>query len=134
MSARCLIVDDNRHFLRVATDLLEQGGINVVGVATTAAQAGQACGELQPDVVLVDIDLGGESGFELACDLTGGAGSDQLSVILISAYSAEDFQDMIADTPGVAFLPKGALSAPAVLAILDDAGGSARHRHHRDSR
>jgi two-component system, NarL family, nitrate/nitrite response regulator NarL len=134
MCARCLIVDDNRDFLRVATDLLEHGGITVVAVASTGAQAGRACGELHPDLVLIDIDLGEESGLELARHLAGGPGPGQPCVILISAYSAEDFEDMIADTPGVSFLAKGALSGPAVLGILADAGRSPRYRDHRDSR
>jgi CheY-like chemotaxis protein len=134
MCARCLIVDDNRDFLRVASDLLEHAGITVVGVASTAAQAGQACSELHPDVVLVDIDLGQESGLELARHLVGGTRPDQPRVILISAYSVEDFIDMIADMPGVSFLAKGALSGPAVLGILAGGGGSPGYRHQRDSR
>jgi hypothetical protein len=39
-------------------------------------------------------------------------------VILISAYSGDDFQDMIADSPAVSFLPKADLSATAILSIL----------------
>jgi CheY-like chemotaxis protein len=134
MSARCLIVDDNRDFLRVASDLLERAAITVVGVASTAAQAGQACSELHPDVVLVDIDLGDESGFDVARHLVGQAGPDQPCVILISAYSAEDFQDMLADTPGVSFLAKGALSGSAVLGIMAGPGGSSGYGGHLDSR
>jgi CheY-like chemotaxis protein len=122
MCARCLIVDDNRDFLRVASDLLEHGGITVVGVASTSAQAGRACNELRPDVVLIDIDLGDESGFEVARRLSREARPDRPCVILVSAYSAEDFGDMIADTPGVSFLAKGALSGSAILGILAGAG------------
>jgi CheY-like chemotaxis protein len=122
MCARCLIVDDNCDFLRVASDLLEHAGITVVGVASTSAQAGEACSELRPDVVLVDIDLGDESGFEVARRLSSEAGPGQPCVILLSAYSAEDFGDMIADTPGVTFLAKGALSGSAILDIMAGAG------------
>ena len=117
MSVRCLIVDDNRDFLRAASNLLERGGISVVGVATTGAQARQACGERQPDVVLVDIDLGEESGFEVARQISQ-AGSGRPRVILISAYSEGDLGDMIADTQTAAFLSKAALSGSAVLGIL----------------
>ncbi|MGH3300997.1 MAG: response regulator [Streptosporangiaceae bacterium] len=126
MSVRCLIVDDNRDFLRAASDLLERTGITVVGVASTGAQAGRACGELQPDVVLLDVDLGEESGFEVARQLAGLAGPDQPRVILISAYAAEDFGDMMADTPAVSFLPKGTLSGQAVLAIVRGGPPAAR--------
>ena len=123
MSVRCLIVDDNRDFLRVASDLLEQDGISVVGVASTAAQAGQACGELQPDVVLVDIDLGEDSGLEVARQLAGQVSPDKPRVVLISAYSPDDFAEVAADTPAVSFLPKSALSGSAILGIVAGTGG-----------
>ena len=90
MPVRCLIVDDNHDFLRAASDLLEREGISVVGVASTGAQAYRTCRELKPDVVLVDIDLGEETGFEVARQLAGQAGAGLPRVILISAYSADD--------------------------------------------
>ena len=63
---RCLIVDDSADFVDAARGLLERQGITVVGVASTSAEALRCFEELRPDVTLVDIDLGGESGFELA--------------------------------------------------------------------
>jgi two-component system, NarL family, nitrate/nitrite response regulator NarL len=134
MSVRCLIVDDNRDFLRVATELLERGGIAVVGVASTGPEACQTCAELQPDVVLVDIDLGEESGFEVARQLAGQVGRDQPLVILMSAHSAEDLTDMVADSPAGTFLLKEALSGPAVLKLLAGAGAAHGERRYRDSR
>src|SRR5215831_10397426 len=71
MSVRCVIVDDNPDFLRAASDLVERDGITVVGVASTGAQALRACRQLLPDVVLLDIQLGEETGFEVARLLAG---------------------------------------------------------------
>jgi CheY-like chemotaxis protein len=130
MSIRCLIVDDDRDFLCAAGDLLERAGISVVGVASTGTQAGQACTELEPDVVLLDINLGEESGFEVARKLAGQAGPDQPCVILISAYSEGDWADMITDSPAVSFLSKAALSGPAVLGILAEADCTPGNRRH----
>lgn len=118
MPVRCLIVDDNRDFLRAASNVLERDGITVVGVASTGALARHACRELRPDVVLLDIQLGEETGFEVARQLTGNSGPDEPRVILISAHSMDDFSEMIADTQALSFLPKSALSATAVLGIL----------------
>jgi CheY-like chemotaxis protein len=134
MPVRCLIVDDNRDFLRVASGLLEQAGIAVVGVATTGAQARRACGELRPDVALVDIDLGEESGFEVARQLAGVLGPGQPRVILVSVYSADDFGDLIADTPAVSFLPKSALSGQAIRGIIGAEAAVSGGRPQRDSR
>ena len=63
---RCLIVDDNERFLAVAQDHLMNGGVDVVGTATNQADALRQAEALHPDIVLVDIRLGGESGFVLA--------------------------------------------------------------------
>jgi CheY-like chemotaxis protein len=134
MPVRCLIVDDNHDFLRAASHLLEHEGINVVGVASTGAQASRACQELKPDVVLLDIDMGEETGFEVSHQLAGQAGRGLPRVILISAYSADDVEDMIADTPAVSFLHKANLSGTAVRGIVARAGGSDRASPQRDSR
>lgn len=123
MPVRCLIVDDNQDFLSAAGELLERDGINVVGVVSTGAQAYRACRELKPDVVLVDIELGEETGFEVAQQLAGQASSQQPRVILISSYSEDDFQDLIADSPAVSFLPKAGLSGTAIRSILSRPGG-----------
>ena len=66
MALRCLIVDDNEPFLDAARTLLEREGLTIAGVASTSADALREAGSLQPDVVLVDVSLGEESGFELA--------------------------------------------------------------------
>ena len=117
---RCLIVDDNPHFLEAARVLLEREGAEVVGVASTGAEAIERIQELSPDVTLLDIDLGGESGFEVARRLHQQAASP---VILISTYAEEDYADLIAASPALGFLAKSALSASAVRDLLESRGG-----------
>jgi CheY-like chemotaxis protein len=119
---RCLIVDDSLQFLEAARGWLERQGITVVGAASTVAQALQLAEELHPDVVLVDIDLGGESGFELAKQLQRKAGVDSSPVIFISAYAEEDYAELIAASPAVGFLPKTALSGQRIRDLADAAG------------
>jgi DNA-binding NarL/FixJ family response regulator len=119
---RCLIVDDSLQFLTAARGWLEREEIAVVGVASTVAQALQLAQELHPDVVLVDIDLGGESGFELARQLQR-AGVDSSRVIMISAYAEEDYAELIAASPAVGFLPKTALSGQRIRDLVQDGAG-----------
>jgi DNA-binding NarL/FixJ family response regulator len=119
MTLRLLIVDDNAHFLVAARCLLKSEGIQVVGVASTSADALLYARSLRPDAVLVDVDLGEESGFELAEQLTTGAGDDTQRVILTSAYAAEDLADLIEASPAVGFLPKTLLSARAILDLIE---------------
>jgi CheY-like chemotaxis protein len=126
VALRCLIVDDNDHFLAVARDLLERGGIAVVGLASTSADALAQIDDLRPDVTLIDIDLGQESGFDLARRLDGAGCAQRPSVILISAYSENDFADMITASPALAFLPKSDISARAIHDILRSTGDQGR--------
>jgi DNA-binding NarL/FixJ family response regulator len=119
MTARCLIVDDNRDFLLAARVLLERQGMTVAGVASTTADALRQAEILRPDVVLVDLMLGEESGFELARQLVD-ADFRSAAVILISTHAESDFADLIAATPAAGFVPKSELSAGAIQRVLGD--------------
>ncbi|MEV4108987.1 response regulator transcription factor [Nonomuraea sp. NPDC049695] len=118
MGLCCLIVDDNDHFLQAARQLLEREGIDVVGVASTGADALARFKELRPDIALVDIDLGGESGFDVAQRLLEAQNGHRTNVILISAYDESDFADLISESPAIAFLPKSELSARTIHKII----------------
>jgi DNA-binding NarL/FixJ family response regulator len=120
MSLRSLIVDDNGHFLAAARNLLERQGIDVVGVAATGGEAFELAEQLRPDVALVDIDLGEESGFDVARRLVEAA--DDGSVILISSYPEADFADLIAASPAAGFLSKSDLSAAQIFEIVGRMG------------
>src|SRR5919198_3945741 len=121
MPLRSLIVDDNARFLSAARTLLEREGIAVVGVASSCAEAVQLAGELHPDVALVDIDLGDESGFDVARLLAGAGGPALSRVVLISAYPEADFAEPIAASPAVGFLSKSEVSATNIHEVLRQA-------------
>jgi DNA-binding NarL/FixJ family response regulator len=118
---RLLIVDDSRHFLDAACSALEQGGITVVGTASTTAEALEGARDLSPDGILVDIDLGDESGLSLAREL---AAHGAAPVVLISAYPKSDLADLIEASPAIGFLSKTELSASAVWSLLATEGES----------
>ncbi len=118
MTNRCLIVDDSTRFLEVARRVLDGDDVTIVGVAGSIAEALDLVGRLRPDVVLVDIDLAGESGFELARRLHEQPGAADRQVILISSHDPEDFAELIAASPVVGFLAKSELSGRAILDLL----------------
>jgi DNA-binding NarL/FixJ family response regulator len=115
--ARCLIVDDNGSFLEAASVLLERQGLTIAGVASTGADAVREAERLKPDVVLVDLMLGRESGFDVARSLVEDDGRGP-AVILISTHSEADFADLIAATQAAGFVSKSDLSASAIDRIL----------------
>ena len=128
MTLRCLIVDDSPTFLAAARGLLERQGLGVVAVASNGSQAVQLAEEFRPDVVLLDIGLGGESGFDVARLLRSGKATTRLPVILISTLLEDDYGELISTSPAVGFLPKISLSAEAITEVLrrrDTANGHA---------
>jgi DNA-binding NarL/FixJ family response regulator len=115
---RCFIVDDSSRFQHAARGVLEREGVTVVGVASTGADALRQVVELGPDVTLVDIDLGGESGFDVVRQLHQDGGVPAARLILISTHAEEDYAELIAASPAAGFLPKTALSAGAIRDLL----------------
>jgi len=119
VSLRCLIVDDNAEFLAAARVILEGGGdFTVVAEASTAAEAVRTVDEVDPDLVLLDIDLGHENGFDVARQLAGRARNPTPNVILISAHREEDFAELIAESPVLGFIPKAEFSPARVGELL----------------
>ncbi len=111
---RCLLVDDNSAFTETACLLLAREGMVVAGTASSIAEALRQASALRPDVVLVDIALGDENGFDLARSLAGNG----VAVIMISTRAGADYADLVADSPAAGFLPKDRLSAAAIRRIL----------------
>ena len=119
MALRCLIVDDSPVFRRVASALLERQGISVVGMAASGMEAVARARELRPDVALVDIDLGGESGFAVVRELAALDGVLAIGAILISTHAEEEFAELIEASPAVGFVAKSELAADAIEALLN---------------
>ncbi len=77
---------------------------------------------MQPDVILVDVELGAESGFELAERLDEDA--FPAAVILISTHAEQDLADLIAGSPAVGFVSKSELSSEAIRDLLGAGDGT----------
>jgi DNA-binding NarL/FixJ family response regulator len=122
MTLRCVIVDDSPAVLRAADDLLGRGGVAIVGLAATADEAARLVHEHTPDVVLIDIDLGADSGFALVRRLANCDSDVGTRCILMSIRDQADYADLIAASPAVGFLAKSDLSATAIRRLLRDAG------------
>jgi DNA-binding NarL/FixJ family response regulator len=129
---RALLVDDNDHFIQTVRDHLERDGINVVGLATTSAEALRQTRDLTPNVALIDIMLGTEFGFDLAHTLTQ-AVLKPPRVIMMSSYAATDFAEMLDASPAIGFLPKSSLSASAMRALVTQTSRADRPRADGDA-
>ena len=111
-----MIVDDDNAFIDVARALLEREGVAVVGRAGSCAEAVDRATVLQPDVVLIDIRLSDESGFDAARQLA--ARGHEAALIMISTDREADYADLIAQSPAIGFLAKTDISAAAIDRLL----------------
>ena len=69
MSVRIVLIEDHPALRKGLALLLGHRGCDVVGTAGDAAGARDLVATTQPDVAVVDVHLGGESGIELTPDL-----------------------------------------------------------------
>jgi DNA-binding NarL/FixJ family response regulator len=99
-----------------------------VGVASNGTQALRQAVRLRPDVALVDVDLGGECGLELADRLRRETGPSPPLVILVSVHAEDEYPGMIEESAAAGFLAKTALSGDAIRALLAEA-----NEDHHDS-
>ncbi|MGH3209196.1 MAG: GAF domain-containing protein [Trebonia sp.] len=120
MGFTCLIVDDSTDFLASAARLLESSDLEVVGVASTGADARRLAAVLAPDVALVDVELGDEDGIDLAAKLA--ADRPETRVILISLRDQGALAELIAGSGAVGFLRKDRLAVAAVLDLVRASG------------
>jgi DNA-binding NarL/FixJ family response regulator len=116
---RCVIVDDSPALLEAASRLLQREGIAVVGVASNSAEALHLLTELRPDVALLDVELGGESGLDLARRVARLEEGLRTASILISVHPEADLAALIATSPAAGFVHKDELSANAIHSVLE---------------
>ena len=111
-----LIVDDHRSFREAARRLLEVAGFDVIGEAADGESALEAVRALHPDVVLLDVQLPGMDGFEVAARLT--ANGDAPAIVMTSSREGEDFGPLVEQSGARGFVHKADLSGAAIDALL----------------
>ena len=120
MPLRTLIIDDNAAFLAAARAVLDGSEFTVVGEAANTPEAVRMLEELDLDVILLDIDLGEDSGFAVAGRLAERVASVGAKLVLISSHPEEQFADLIAESPALGFLSKEELSPRSLAELLQN--------------
>ncbi len=113
---RILIVDDHAPFRSIARQVLTADGFLIVGEAADGAEAIRACGELCPDLVLLDVQLPDIDGFAVAAVLTTQV--DPPAVVLVSSRSRTDYGSRIEDCRALGYIAKAELSGDAVRRLF----------------
>lgn len=112
-----LIVDDHPGFRSFARTLLDTDGFDVRGEAADGESALEAVRDIHPDVVLLDVQLPGIDGFEVADRLA--ASDDPPVIVMTSTRSPSDYGARLERAPVAGFVAKHELSGSAVNALLN---------------
>jgi CheY-like chemotaxis protein len=112
MTRTLLIVDDHENFRSFAKALLAAEGYEVTGEAADGESALEEVARLNPDVVLLDVNLPDIDGFEVARRLAEDA--EAPVVVLTSSREASDYGTELSESPVNGFLTKRDLSGDAL--------------------
>jgi CheY-like chemotaxis protein len=111
-----LIVDDDAEFRALAVLLLRARGYDVVGETADAASAVEAAALLQPNAILLDVNLPDRDGFWVA-EALNRAGVD--SRILLTSSAISDVSSRTLERCGAAaFVPKTELATADLAGLL----------------
>jgi DNA-binding NarL/FixJ family response regulator len=111
-----VIVDDHAGFRSSARAPLEAEGFDVIGEAVDGMSALTVIGQLHPRVVLLDVQLPGIDGFEVAERLA--RAGDPPAVVLVSARGVSSYRRRLARSPARGFIAKSELSGNALAALV----------------
>ena len=119
-SSSVLIVDDHAGFRAAAHQMINQMGLEVVGEADSGEGAIDAIKELRPDIVLLDIQLPGIDGIEVARRLQAVVPSPV--IVLTSTRDAVDYGSRLATVPAAIFIAKSDLTQESLGDAVQGAG------------
>jgi DNA-binding NarL/FixJ family response regulator len=114
---RVLIVDDHASFRSCARAVLESEGYDVVGEAADGGSAVALAAELEPELVLLDIQLPDIDGFAVAQRLL--ADDPRVQIVLVSSRDRASYGPLVDESGARGFLSKGELSGVALERLLE---------------
>jgi len=124
MAVRVLIVDDQEPFRLAARMVVEATeGFDVVGEAESGEDSVAMAADLQPDLVLMDVNLPGINGLDATRQIL--AAGDSVVVLLLSTYEEEEYAPRAAECGAAAYIPKAVFGPDRLESAWASARGAA---------
>lgn len=122
MKTRLLLVDDHAVVRSGLRMLLEnEGDVEIIGEAGTAAEALSSTAQLKPDVILMDIGLPDKSGIEATRDIK--ARFPDIAVVALTIHEDEEYFFKMLEAGASGYVPKRAAPEELLRAIHAAAHG-----------
>jgi DNA-binding NarL/FixJ family response regulator len=116
-----LLVDDSAEFLDSISRFLRLGtALQIVGVATSGADAIERAAELKPDLVLMDLAMPGMNGLEATVQLKAGAAPP--CVVIMTLHDNAEYRDAARAAAADGFITKSAIRAqlfPMIASLFE---------------
>jgi DNA-binding NarL/FixJ family response regulator len=112
-----VIVDDDPRFRGIARRLLESEGFEVIGEASNGRGALEVTRELEPEILLLDVQLPDIDGIEVATTLS--AEGHRPAIVLTSTRDESDFGPQVEQSGARGFVPKGEISAERITSLCE---------------
>lgn len=117
---RVLIVDDQEPFRLAARMVVEAtDGFEVVGEAESGEESVALARELDPDLVLMDVNLPGINGLDATRQILSSSG--RVVILLLSTYEEEEYGPRAAECGAAAYIPKSAFGPDRLSEAWDAA-------------
>jgi DNA-binding NarL/FixJ family response regulator len=124
MPVRVLIVDDQEPFRMAARMVVDAtDGFEVIGESETGEDSVERARELDPDLVLMDVNLPGINGLDATRQIL--STSDRVVILLLSTYEADEYAPRAAECGAAAYIPKAEFDPDRLASAWTDATGGA---------
>lgn len=121
VAVRVVIVDDQEPFRQAARMVVElSDGFDVAGEAASGEEAVELVRALDPDLVLMDVNLPGIDGLEATRQILAEAPRSRV-VLVLSTYEADDYEAQALAAGASAFIPKSSFGPDTLEAAWNAA-------------
>jgi len=115
---KILIVEDNELNLKLFRDLLIANGYDVLGTKD-GSEAIEMANTLVPDLILMDIQLHGVSGFDVIKQIKNNDKVKHIPIIAVTAFAMKDDKERILEAGCQAYIAKPISIGPFLEVIKD---------------
>lgn len=116
VAKRVMVVEDNDLNRKLFCDVLGANGFETLGIAD-GDQALEGARQFEPDLIIMDIQLPGISGFDLITQAKADAELAEIPILAVTAFAGKGDEEKIRDAGAAGYLSKPVSIMPFMNAV-----------------